>query len=63
LTNDGITPVQQQVLQNLISGMQLGVTSDYVSFDITVFQGKKKVRFFKVTANLAKGTIVFWHEE
>lgn len=63
LTSYGITPVQQQVIQNLLLGMQLGTTSDYVSFDITVLQGKKKIRFFKITANLVKGTIVFWHEE
>ncbi len=63
LTNLGINPVQQQVIQNLLSTMQLGTTTDCVSFDITVLQGKKNVRFFKVTVNLVKGTIVFWHEE
>jgi hypothetical protein len=63
LASYGINPVQQQVIQNLLSTMQLGTTTDYVSFDITVLQGKKKVRFFKITVNLVKGTIVFWHEE
>ena len=63
LTNLGINPVQQQIIQNLLSTMQLGTTTDYVSFDITVLQGKKKARFFKVTVNLVKATIVFWHEE
>mgnify|MGYP001612463498 CR=1 FL=1 len=63
LTSYGLNSVQQQVLQNLLSSMQLGITTDYVSFDVTVLHGKKKVRFFKITVNLVKGTIVFWHEE
>jgi len=63
LMSYGITPAQQQVIQGLLSTMQLGVTTDYVSFDITVLQGKKRVSFFKITADLAKATIVFWHEE
>jgi DNA uptake protein ComE-like DNA-binding protein len=63
LASYGLTPEQQERLEDMISNGKLGVTSDHIRVDIVLKKAGKAFRSFQIVTKLSTGGIVSWTEQ